>query len=74
LTILGNFKMSLYFKLECVCNTHLKKLSGYSKKNKLYQVFKELGRVERTCFLLQYISDINNDRAEERKYKIKNLM
>jgi TnpA family transposase len=40
-------------------STILKRLSNYSKKNKLYQAFKELGRVERTCFLLQYISDIN---------------
>lgn len=39
-------------------STILKKLSSYSKKNKLYQAFKELGRVERTCFLLQYIWDI----------------
>ncbi|WP_053956400.1 Tn3 family transposase [Inediibacterium massiliense] len=40
-------------------STILKKLSSYSKKNKLYQAFRELGRVERTCFLLQYISDVD---------------
>lgn len=39
-------------------STILKRLSSYSKKNKLYQAFKELGRVERTCFLLKYISDL----------------
>lgn len=38
-------------------STILKKLSSYSKKNKLYQAFRELGNVERTCFLLKYISD-----------------
>nr|WP_250944832.1 transposase [Clostridium felsineum] len=30
----------------------------YSHKNKLYQAFRELGRVIRTIFLLEYISDI----------------
>lgn len=39
-------------------STILKKLSSYSKKNKLYQAFRELGRVEKTCFLLQYISNV----------------
>ena len=50
-------------------STILKRLSNYSKKNKLYQAFKEFGRVERTCFLLQYISDINIRRTiqEDRK-------
>lgn len=36
----------------------LRKLSNYSRKNRLYQAFQELGRVVRTVFLLQYISDI----------------
>lgn len=36
----------------------LRKLNNYSKKNRLYQAFRELGRVVRTVFLLKYISDI----------------
>ena len=35
----------------------LRKLGNYSRKNKLYQAFRELGRVIRTIFLLQFISD-----------------
>jgi TnpA family transposase len=35
----------------------LRKLGNYSRKNRLYQAFQELGRVVRTVFLLQYISD-----------------
>ena len=35
----------------------LRKLGTYSRKNRLYQAFRELGRVVRTNFLLQYISD-----------------
>ncbi len=34
------------------------KVSNYSHKNRLYQAFQELGRVVRTVFLLEYISDI----------------
>jgi TnpA family transposase len=36
----------------------LKKLGTYSRKNRLYHVFRELGRVMRTEFLLRYIQDI----------------
>ncbi|MBI3605555.1 MAG: Tn3 family transposase, partial [Nitrospirae bacterium] len=36
----------------------LRKLGNYSRKNKLYQAFCELGRVVRTVFLLKYISDL----------------
>jgi len=36
----------------------LRKLGNYSRKNRLYRAFRELGRVVRTIFLLQYISDI----------------
>ena len=36
----------------------LRKLGNYSRKNRLYQAFQELGRVVRTVFLLLYISDI----------------
>lgn len=39
-------------------STLLRKLSNDSKKNRLYQAFRELGRVVRTGFLLRYISDI----------------
>ncbi len=35
----------------------LRKLGNDSKKNRLYRVFQELGRVIRTLFLLRYISD-----------------
>lgn len=35
----------------------LRKLGNYSRKNKLYLAFQELGRVIRTQFLLEYISD-----------------
>ena len=38
-------------------STILGKLNTYSHKNKLYQAFRELGRVIRTGFLLQYIGD-----------------
>jgi len=36
----------------------LRKLGNYSKKNRLYQAFQELGYVIRTLFLLDYISDV----------------
>lgn len=36
----------------------LRKLSNYSRKNRLYQAFQELGYVIRTLFLLEYISDV----------------
>ena len=39
-------------------STLLRKLSHESRKNRLYQVFRELGRVLRTIFLLRYITDI----------------
>ncbi len=35
----------------------LRKLGIRNRKNKLYRAFRELGRVERTIFLLRYISD-----------------
>jgi TnpA family transposase len=38
-------------------STLLRKLGSYSRKNRLYQAFRELGRVVRTVFLLRYISD-----------------
>ncbi len=39
-------------------STILRRLGTYSKKNKLYFAFKELGKAVRTMFLLRYISDI----------------
>ena len=36
----------------------LRKLSNYSRKNRLYRAFQELGYVIRTQFLLEYISNI----------------
>ena len=36
----------------------LRKLGNYSRKNRLYQAFQELGYVIRTLFLLDYISDV----------------
>lgn len=39
-------------------STILNKLNSYSKKNKLYTAFRELGRVKRTQFLLRYISSL----------------
>ena len=39
-------------------STLLRKLGHYSRKNRLYQAFRELGRVVRTVFLLQYLSDL----------------
>ena len=38
-------------------STILRKLGTASRKNKLYFAFRELGRVVRTMFLLEYISD-----------------
>ncbi|MBA2658447.1 MAG: Tn3 family transposase [Nitrosospira sp.] len=37
-------------------STLLRKLGTYSRKNRLYQAFRELGRVIRTEFLLKYIN------------------
>ncbi len=39
-------------------STLLRKLNNYSKKNKLYQAFRELGNVIRTVYLLEFISNI----------------
>src|SRR5699024_2327000 len=38
-------------------STILNKWGTYTQKNKLFQAFRELGRVIRTKFLLQYMSD-----------------
>jgi len=39
-------------------STLLRKLSTHSRKSRLYQAFRELGRVVRTVFLLEYISSL----------------
>jgi TnpA family transposase len=39
-------------------STILRRLTTYSRKNKLYFAFRELGQVVRTIFLLQYISSL----------------
>lgn len=39
-------------------STILRRFGNYSRKNKLYFAFKELGRVIRTLFLLRYIDDV----------------
>jgi TnpA family transposase len=36
----------------------LRRMNSRSRKNRLYFAFRELGRVVRTLFLLQYISDL----------------
>ena len=36
----------------------LRKLGTYSRKNRLYLAFQELGRVIRTLFLLEYLSNL----------------
>ena len=38
-------------------STILRKLGSYSRKNRLYQAFRALGRVIRTSYLLRFISD-----------------
>ncbi len=40
-------------------STILRKLCLQSRKNKIFQAFRELGRVIRTIFLLNYINDID---------------
>lgn len=39
-------------------STILRRLGPYSRKNKLYFAFRELGRAVRTIFLLNYIGDV----------------
>jgi TnpA family transposase len=39
-------------------STILRRLSSYSRHNRLYQAFRELGQVVRTDFLLNYINDL----------------
>jgi TnpA family transposase len=39
-------------------STILRRLATYSRKNKLYFAFRELGYVVHTVFLLEYVSDV----------------
>jgi len=45
------------YKGKVKASTVLRKLCSKSRKNKLYFAFRELGRAERTIFLLNYIND-----------------
>jgi TnpA family transposase len=47
-------------------STLLKKLSSYSHKNKLYLAFRELGRVIRTMFILDYLTSTEMQRDIQR--------
>lgn len=40
-------------------STLLRKLNNYSRKNKLFQAFRELGIVVRTIYLLDFVSDLD---------------
>jgi TnpA family transposase len=52
------FRVALSIKAGRITpSTILRKLSTYSKKNRLYQAFRELGRVVRTGFLIKYMMD-----------------
>ena len=41
----------------------LRKLGSFNRQNRLYRAFRELGRVERTLFLLRYLDDIELRRS-----------
>lgn len=43
-------------------STLLRKLGNYSRKNRLYSAYRELGRVVRTIFLLKYIPIRNSEK------------
>ncbi|MDF5375974.1 Tn3 family transposase [Vibrio parahaemolyticus] len=45
-------------KGQITASTILRRLGTYSRKNKLYFAFRELGKVVRTLFLLRYIDEI----------------
>ena len=45
-------------KGKITASTILRRLGTYSRKNKLYLAFKELGKAIRTLFLLRYIDEI----------------
>jgi TnpA family transposase len=41
----------------------LRKLGSFNRQNRLYRAFRELGRVQRTIFLLRYLGDIELRRS-----------
>lgn len=52
-------RVALSIKLGTIkASTILRKLCAKSRKNKLYYAFRELGRVQRTIFLLSYVNDV----------------
>ncbi len=52
------FRVALSIKAgRITASAILRRLGAYSRKNKLYQAFRELGRVVRTGFLIQYLGD-----------------
>ena len=53
-------RVAISIKLgKITASTILRRLGTYSRKNKLYFAFRELGKVIRTTFLLRYIGDID---------------
>ncbi|QVK18627.1 Tn3 family transposase [Mycoplasmatota bacterium] len=53
------FQVILSIKLgKILPSTLLRKLNNYNRKNKLFQVFRELGNVIRTIYLLEFISNL----------------
>jgi Tn3 transposase DDE domain len=52
-------------------STILCRLATYSRKNKLYFAFRELGRVMRTIFLVQYVSDLELRQGDPGHYQQK---
>jgi TnpA family transposase len=52
-------QVAISIEMGCISSAVLlRKLGNYSRKNRLYQVAREVGRVIRTIFLLDYISDL----------------
>jgi hypothetical protein len=47
----------------------LRKLTSYSHKNRLYQAFHALGTVERTIFLLKFLSDVSLREGDSPQYE-----
>ena len=41
----------------------MRKLGSFNRQNRLYRAFRELGRVERTLFLLRYLGDVELRRS-----------
>lgn len=52
------FQVALSIRAEGTASTLLRKLNNDSKKNKLYQAFRELGNAIRTIYLLEFISNV----------------